>query len=156
MGQFGEALRKERLSREIALEKISEQTRVATRYLTALEDEHFEALPGGILSKGIMRAYVRTLGLDEPIWTERFMQATQERGLASGDQDWVQFAENVGNARPRMRVHEQNRLLWAAITVLAVLLGAGAFAWHHLSGRSTAQDLQDHPVTSAAMTAPAQ
>ena len=55
MGHFGEELRQERESRGVALETISEKTKVITRYLTALENEKFEALPGGILSKGIGR-----------------------------------------------------------------------------------------------------
>ena len=67
MGHFGEELRRERESRGVALETISEKTKVITRYLTALEDDRFEALPGGILSKGIVRGYARTVGLDEAV-----------------------------------------------------------------------------------------
>ena len=71
MGHFGEELRQERESRGVALETISEKTKVITRYLNALENEKFEALPGGILSKGIVRGYARTVGLDEAVWVER-------------------------------------------------------------------------------------
>ncbi|MGB7134873.1 MAG: helix-turn-helix transcriptional regulator [Acidobacteriaceae bacterium] len=64
VGRFGEELRKERESRGVALQTISEKTKVIVRYLTALEEDNFAALPGGILSKGIVRGYVRTVGLD--------------------------------------------------------------------------------------------
>lgn len=100
MGQFGEELRRERESRGVALETISERTKVITRYLTALEDEKFEVLPGGILSKGIVRGYARTVGLDEAVWVERFVTASRENGQ-TGEGDWSEFVQNVGKSRDR-------------------------------------------------------
>lgn len=155
MGQFGEALRSERVSRGIALETISAKTKVVTRYLTALEDERFEALPGGILSKGIVRGYVGTLGLDEAVWVERFMTATQERGLPGDANGWVEFVENVGRSRPHFAGRRPMRLHWAGLALLLVLLcGLGFFVWRYFNGRVMAQEQPRHPVTSAAMTAP--
>ena len=58
MNNFGEQLRKERISRGIALEQISAVTKISQRHLIALEQERFRLLPGGILSKGIVRGYV--------------------------------------------------------------------------------------------------
>jgi len=55
MSNFGEDLRKERVSRGIALEQISAVTKISPRHLVALEQEKFRLLPGGILSKGIVR-----------------------------------------------------------------------------------------------------
>jgi hypothetical protein len=59
MGNFGEDLRMERLSRGIALEDITAVTKISQRHLLALEQERFRLLPGGILSKGIVRGYVK-------------------------------------------------------------------------------------------------
>ena len=42
-----------------ALEDISQTTKVTVRSLQALEADAFDKLPGGILSKGIVRSYVR-------------------------------------------------------------------------------------------------
>jgi cytoskeleton protein RodZ len=94
VGNFGEELRHERESRGVPLETISEKTKVIKRYLTALEDEKFDALPGGILSKGIVRGYARTVGLDETVWVERFVTASREHGQSDGD--WSEFVQNVG------------------------------------------------------------
>jgi cytoskeletal protein RodZ len=69
MGKFGEDLRMERLSRGIALEDITAVTKISQRYLIALEQESFRLLPGGILSKGIVRSYVGALGLHPKYWT---------------------------------------------------------------------------------------
>jgi len=154
VGQFGEELRKERVSRGVALETISEKTKVVTRYLTALENENFDALPGGILSKGIVRGYVRTVGLDESTWMERFLAATQTHAPAEGDADWVEFVSNVGRSRATYTRPEM-RLRWAGVAVLLLLLaGFGWFVWSYVNGRVLADTAQPHPVTSAASALP--
>jgi len=148
VGHFGEELRKERESRGVALETISEKTKVITRYLTALENEKFEALPGGILSKGIVRGYARTVGLDETEWVERFMTASRERGQP--DENWSEFAENVGKARPRAVGRDGRRWRRAGLAVLVlVLAGGGWAAWHYRGGRALAEEAP-HAVSSAA------
>jgi cytoskeletal protein RodZ len=154
VGHFGEELRRERESRGIALETISEKTKVITRYLTALENERFETLPGGILSKGIVRGYARTVGLDEAVWVERFVAASQEHGHADGD--WSEFVQNVGKTRPKSG-HEGRKLRRAGLWVLILALAGGGWAaWHYLGGRTLADGLQQHAVSStAAASAPA-
>jgi len=65
VGTFGEKLRKQRELRGIELDAISSTTKISTRMLRALEDEHFDQLPGGVFNKGFVRAYARQIGLDE-------------------------------------------------------------------------------------------
>ena len=64
-------------SRGIELEDITAVTKISQRHLIALEQERFRLLPGGILSKGIVRGYAGALGLDQQDWTERFLQGLQ-------------------------------------------------------------------------------
>ncbi len=154
MGHFGEELRRERESRGVALETISEKTKVITRYLTALENDRFEALPGGILSKGIVRGYARTVGLDEAVWVERFVAAAQEHEHPEGD--WSAFAQNVGKTRPKPVGREGKKFRRAGLAVLVLLLAGGGWAaWHYLGGRVLADEVQQHAVSSAAAAAPA-
>ena len=75
MGSFGEDLRMERLSRGVALEDITAITKISQHHLVALEQERFRLLPGGILSKGIVRGYAGAIGLDQEDWTQRFLLA---------------------------------------------------------------------------------
>lgn len=65
MAGFGERLRRERELRGIKLEEIAEATKIGVRYLRALEDEDLPRLPGGIFSRGFVRAYAKYLGIDE-------------------------------------------------------------------------------------------
>ena len=75
MGQFGEELRRERETRGIALEAITDSTKISGRHLNALEQEQFDRLPGGVFNRGIVRGYARVVGLDEETWVDRFMSA---------------------------------------------------------------------------------
>jgi len=127
MGHFGEDLRTERLSRGIALEKIATVTKISQRHLLALEEEKFRLLPGGILSKGIVRSYVGVLGLDASDWTERFLRACSDSGQSFDEESgWTTFASNVGKARILKRETVETRWRWAGALLLlgAVLLAA--------------------------------
>jgi cytoskeletal protein RodZ len=62
---FGARLKKERERQGITLEDVASSTKIGTRMLRALEEEHFDQLPGGIFNKGFVRAYARHLKLDE-------------------------------------------------------------------------------------------
>jgi hypothetical protein len=64
MASFGETLRQQRELREISLRQVSEATKINIRYLEALEQNHFDVLPGGLFNKGFIRAYAKYVGLD--------------------------------------------------------------------------------------------
>ena len=128
MGNFGEDLRMERLSRGVALEQITAVTKISQHHLVALEEERFRVLPGGILSKGIVRGYTSALGLDQQDWTQRFLNAYQASGqLVDDDRSWTAFAANVGKARMLRRDAMELRLRWAGAILLLLIVSAGAF-----------------------------
>jgi cytoskeletal protein RodZ len=128
MGSFGEELRHERLNRGIALERITEVTKISQRHLVALEENEFRVLPGGILSKGIVRGYVNVLGLDELDWVSRFQRAYAASGqLLDDDRNWIDFAANVGRARVRPRDAATERLKWAGALLLLLAVGIALF-----------------------------
>jgi cytoskeletal protein RodZ len=128
MGNFGEDLRMERLSRGIALEDITAVTKITQRHLIALEQERFRLLPGGILSKGIVRGYASAVGLDQNEWTERFLKAYAASGqMLDDDRSWLEFAANVGKARTQRGDTMERRLRWVGVILLLLVAIAGAF-----------------------------
>jgi cytoskeletal protein RodZ len=128
MGNFGEDLRNERLSRGIALDQITAITKISSRQLLALEQEKFSLLPGGILNKGIVRSYAGAIGLDPGIWTERYLKAYSESGvLGSDDRGWAAFANNVGKARIQRHEAIEMRWRWAGAILLLLAVAAAAF-----------------------------
>jgi cytoskeletal protein RodZ len=64
MGEFGDKFRKAREKKELSLDDISNVTKISSRMLQAIEQEHFDQLPGGVFNKGFIRAYAKHLGLD--------------------------------------------------------------------------------------------
>ena len=126
MSSFGEDLRMERVSRGIALEDITAVTKICQRHLVALEEGKFRLLPGGILSKGIVRGYAGALGLDQNDWTERFLKAYVASGqMLEEDRSWFEFASNVGKARIQQRDAAGARLRWIGVFLLVLVVAAG-------------------------------
>jgi cytoskeletal protein RodZ len=118
----------ERLRRGIELEQITAVTKISSRHLQALEQEQFRQLPGGIISKGIVRGYATALGLDEQVWTERFMKASRAAGRAvDGDENWTAFAANVGKARILRHDSAELRIRWAGAILLLLMVGGAAY-----------------------------
>lgn len=134
---FGEELRNERVARGVALEDISAVTKISQRHLLALEQERFRLLPGGILSKGIVRSYAGALGLDQQDWTQRFLTASSVTGeTIDDDRNWTTFASNVGKARILRREAAEMRLRWiGALVLLAVVVVAAFFTVRYLGLR---------------------
>ena len=97
---FGSDLRKAREQQGLAIESISDSTKVPAKHIRALESGSFADIPGGVFRRGFVRTYVSALGLEEIRWMRRFDEICRESGLAGGtDSDWTQFAENVKNSR---------------------------------------------------------
>jgi hypothetical protein len=78
VSSFGENLRRRRELRGISLDAISNSTKISPRMLRAIEDEHFDQLPGGVFNKGFVRAYARQIGLDEEEAVTDYLAALRE------------------------------------------------------------------------------
>ena len=136
MKGFGSALRAEREHRGITLDSLSDQTKVSVRHLQALEAEEFGTLPSGVFRRGIVRAYVTALGLDESPWMERFQKSHDAYARAAGvtgpePEAWETFAENVKRGRVKQRRSLDLRWLMLLGLLLALVGGAWA-AWHYV------------------------
>ena len=80
MANFGETLKRERELREISLRQISEATKINIRYLEALEENRFDALPGGLFNKGFIRAYATYIGVDGEAMVNSYLHELSARG----------------------------------------------------------------------------
>jgi cytoskeleton protein RodZ len=123
---FGTQLREERERRGVDLTTIADQTKVAVRYLRALEDDAHDQLPGGIFNKGIVRGYCQQLSLDEGEWLERF-QVSFGTEIGSAEPDWNTFAENVRLNREKTGASRAR--WWGVVLMLAAVLALGWVAW---------------------------
>jgi cytoskeleton protein RodZ len=129
MERFCDELRWERERRKVSIEKICEETKVASRHLLALEAGDYDALPGGVFRKGIVRSYLAALKLDEITWIERFEASLRESGTASTEaKDWTEFAENV--RRNRVGGESPTGLRWMGVAMMVgTLVALGWSVW---------------------------
>ena len=115
-GTFGDNLKREREMRGVSLDEISAATRIATRFLHAIENEQWDQLPGGVFNRGFVRAVAHYLGLDEE-------NIVAEYVLAAGDRQSVP----VWSGTPPVVTPEKPWLAW--IIAAIVLIGLIAGGW---------------------------
>lgn len=126
MERFCDELRWEREQRKVSIEAICAATKVSSRYVQALEAGEYRELPGGVFRKGILRGYLKVLGLDEESWVARFEASLRESGdLETEGADWTEFAENV--RRARVGSGRPTGMRWLGVTGMFALVVL--FAW---------------------------
>jgi cytoskeleton protein RodZ len=137
---FGGSLKRERELRGVTLDEISAATRIATRFLLAIENEQWDQLPGGVFNRGFVRAFARYLGLDEESIVSEYV-------LAVGDRQSVP----VWTGTPPVVGPEQPWLAWiiAAALVLALLAGSWFGTRRFLAWRAAKRAAQAAAVSAA-------
>jgi cytoskeletal protein RodZ len=64
MAVLGKILSETRISRGLTLDDIERETRIARRYLEALERDEFDTLPAPVYCRAFLRTYAQFLGID--------------------------------------------------------------------------------------------
>ena len=72
MFPIGDSLREARTRRGLSAADVQKGIRIRERYLTALEEEHWEMLPGEAYAKGFLRTYAEFLGLDGELYVDEY------------------------------------------------------------------------------------
>src|ERR1700691_1487110 len=135
MGNFGDTLRQEREFRGITLDAITRVTKISNRHLLALEQEHFDILPGGVFNKSMVREDARVVGLDQEEWVKRYLSAHKSTATVTDDDGWMRFAENASKARSEAGAGNRSdqKLRWTGIGVLLLLVaGLSWFVWSYV------------------------
>ncbi len=85
---LGSELREARQGRELSLDQVEQQIRIRAKFLEALEQGNYAALPSAVQARGFLRNYARFLGLDPELMVSRYDEALQggrRRGRRGGD-----------------------------------------------------------------------
>ena len=158
MSSVGDALRTERLRKNLSLDQIARETKIASRLLDAIEKNHFEELPRGVFAKSFVRQYARFLGLDE-----EEMAAEVQRAMSPGA-DLPGFA--VVPAEPAYKVpklrqwdgvgaHQSSSALPSlAMLVIVMLVCSGIYVWWQRSRRTAPLPIVHTPVKTAPVPPP--
>jgi cytoskeleton protein RodZ len=121
---LGQELKRRREARGIELQDISNATRVAVRFLRAIEEDDFQSLPGGLFTRSFIRTYARHVGMDEEEAIARYYEQT---GQTREDVPRYPFT-TVAAERARS-------VFWTRVVVVLFVAGVlalgGYGAWHY-------------------------
>jgi cytoskeleton protein RodZ len=148
VGSFGERLRREREMRGVSLDDIADATKIGTRLLRALEEEHFDLLPGGIFNKGFVRAYSKYLGLNEEEAVADYLEAAGEtvpdpRVIA--EQNSSRIDRSGGESGPS----RQAGFPIIPVLILLLLIAAGAGGWQIYQERERDREAKRQAASAA-------
>jgi cytoskeletal protein RodZ len=131
--EIGNSLREARLRQGFELPRVEADTKIRAKYLRALEEEHFEVLPGETYVKGFLRTYAEYLGLDGQLYVDEYnSRFAREEELP---------VQSPAARRPRPRRMESNFVVVALAGIVAVTILV-VVAWKFgSSGSSTSADL---------------
>ncbi|HEU4392489.1 MAG TPA: helix-turn-helix transcriptional regulator [Solirubrobacterales bacterium] len=115
----GKTLREARRRRRVDLAEVEAQTKIRSRFLLALENEEWDALPGEAYARGFIRAYAGYLGLDGA----RLAEEHRRDVAAHRPQERLPVDPSATPARPRRRRRRQLSPRLLAALVSLVLLG---------------------------------
>ncbi|HVN18360.1 MAG TPA: helix-turn-helix domain-containing protein [Dongiaceae bacterium] len=83
MGDFGDKFRKAREKKQLSFDDVSNVTKISSRMLQAIEEEHFDRLPGGVFNRGFIRAYAKHLGLDAEAAVNDYLACLRQEQIDS-------------------------------------------------------------------------
>lgn len=77
---IGATLREARSRRKVDLVDVEAAIKIRVRYLQAIENEEWDALPGGAYTRGFIRTYANYLGLDGERLAEDYRRGAEPQG----------------------------------------------------------------------------
>jgi Helix-turn-helix domain len=134
---IGPTLREARNRRKADLSEVEAAIKIRVRYLQAMENEEWDALPGGAYTRGFIRTYASYLGLDGERLADDYRRAT---GPPGGERVPKRVEPVPTARRGRSRPLVSSRLVIAAVclVLVAVVIGVALAGGGGSSSSSTA------------------
>ena len=117
-GDFGARMKRLREERGVALRDIAEKTKVSVSALEALERNDISRLPGGIFSRGLVRAYAEQIGADPEVTVREFISRFPHESVTSGSP----YVEAHVDTDPPSQLGRQIVITFAILLPIAVVL----------------------------------
>jgi len=112
--EIGNSRREARLRQGFELPRVEADTKIRAKYLKALEEEHFDVLPGDTYVKGFLRTYSEYLGLDGQLYVDEYnSRFTREE---------EPVVQSTAARRPRPRRMESNFVVVGLAGIVAVTI----------------------------------
>jgi cytoskeleton protein RodZ len=119
VGVIGDTLSDARTRRNVDLEEVHAATGIRPRYLEAIEQEDWEALPEEFYARSFIRKYAVYLGVDpEPLVDE---YKRQQRGETRGEAPTSPFARTRSRKAEALRRRRKRQSVYAWLGAAALL-----------------------------------
>jgi cytoskeleton protein RodZ len=125
--QIGDSLREARTRRGYSPADVHKAIRIRERYLTALEEERWDMLPGEAYTKGFLRTYSEYLGLNGQLYVDEY-----NANVAGGAEEPPPFVPHASAET----LHLQRGILTALVGILVVGAAVAGLAAWRLGGSS--------------------
>ena len=129
MGDLGQLLQETREQKGVSLEQVEEATRIRQKFLKALEEENYTALPAEAYVKGFLRNYALYLGLD-PEEVLALYEGRDAKGKAAPAKPGFFEPMDISLAAPPWLTPD---LVIGALLIVALLAFGSWAAWHYLA-----------------------
>ena len=135
MFEIGNSLREARLRQQLDFPELEQATKIRSKYLRALEDEEFDALPAETYVKGFLRSYAEYLGLDGQLYVDEYNSR-----YVVGDEEPVARPRRsrAGANQPRV----DSRVVLATIAGIVAVTALFILAWK-FGGSNNGQKIQN-------------
>ncbi|WP_225048804.1 helix-turn-helix domain-containing protein [Lacticaseibacillus kribbianus] len=149
MDEIGQKLRTARIEKGYTLDDLQQITKIQKRYLIAIEEGRFDALPGDFYVRAFIKQYAETVGLDADALLTQFQQdipdtQPQEYAEQSVENTTRKTRAVVNNPAKKLRRHG----FAIGILVLAVALIGVVY---YVAWRAQAGDRQVIPTDSSSV-----
>lgn len=113
-----------REQRGISLRDIADHTKLSVRTLEALERNDISLLPGGIYSRGLVRAYAEHIGADPEATVQEFVARFPDASVTGGSP----YVTEEVNTDPPSQLARRVVIAVAIITLIALIVGLSLLA----------------------------
>jgi cytoskeletal protein RodZ len=145
--EIGNSLREARVRQQLELGEIELATKIRARYLRALEEETFEALPAQTYVKGFLRTYADYLGLDGQLYVDEF---NSRFGVEGEEAREPVVARRSSQVRRQQHRRLERRWVVFALAGIGALLAFFFAAWKF--GGNSRETIPNLSTTNAGPT----
>ena len=142
---FGAFLRGQREARHLSVQQIAEITKIAAHHFNSLERGDIRRWPGGVYSRGMVRAYARAVGLNAEETVRRFLEVFSEEQNEPSAALRVVAEPEV----PRTAVIRRAASATGIASVAAAILVVGSYAVSYIRGAMGSGAIATPPTAPA-------
>lgn len=150
MDEIGQKLRTARIEKGYTLDDLQQITKIQKRYLIAIEEGNFDALPGDFYVRAFIKQYADTVGIDSDALLTQFQQDIPDTQPQEYVEQSVESQSRKTRAVADKPVNKLRRYLpQIVIAVIAVLIIAVAYV---VTFRTSQANKQQIPDTASSVT----